>query len=256
VNPEPALAANPAIIHITHPKAGSQWIRSILMECVPHLVIPSAETLVRNPGGNPSWDFLSQPITPGAVYPALYLPKNYFDRVDGGDLCRRFVVIRDLRDTLVSGYFSIRYSHPTEMPHVAELRSQLETRGLEEGLIHLFDGFTDLCAAVQGTWMESGDPMLRYEDLLVDDVKQLEEVLLDYCGLPVSCREFRKKVEATRFEKLSGGRRLGEEDRFSHYRKGLPGDWRTHFTPRVTELFKRRYGDVLIYAGYEKDKQW
>ena len=73
----------------------------------------------------------------------MYLPKDHFDGVEGSELCRRFVVIRDLRDTLVSGYFSIRYSHPTDYrPKVAEMRSQLQTRSLEEGLIYLFDGFT------------------------------------------------------------------------------------------------------------------
>jgi hypothetical protein len=256
VKPEPSLADQPAVVHITHPKAGSQWIRRILVECLPDAVIPSQETLLENPALNPSWEFLSRPIVPGAVYPAMYLPKDHFDKVEGSALCRRFVVIRDLRDALVSGYFSIRYSHPTDMAHVAQLRSQLESRSLEEGLIYLFDGFTDLCAAVQGTWMESGDPMLRYEDLLVKDVELLEEVLLNHCRLPVSRQELRRNVEESRFEKLSGGRRLGEEDRFSHYRKGTPGDWRNHFTPRVTELFKHRYGDVLIYAGYEKDKDW
>ncbi|HYO00118.1 MAG TPA: sulfotransferase domain-containing protein, partial [Actinomycetota bacterium] len=246
--------ARPAIAHITHPKAGSQWIRRILMDCVPDLVVPTVDQLVANPAMNPSWDFLAQPVMPGRVYPALYLPKDHFDAVEGVESARRFLVIRDLRDSLVSGYFSIRYSHPTDMAHVAEMRAQLETLSFEDGLILLFDGFCDLCAAVQGTWMESGDPLLRYEDLLLDDVKLLEEVLLDYCGLPVDRALFRDTVERNRFENLSGGRRLGEEDRTSHFRRGLPGDWRNHFTPRVTELFKRRFGDVLIYAGYEDNK--
>jgi hypothetical protein len=250
------VSAAPAIIHITHPKAGSQWIRRILMQCVPDRVIPSMGELVDSPAMNPSWEFLARPLVPGGVYPALYLPKDRFDAVEGVGSARRFVVIRDLRDTLVSGYFSIRYSHPTDMAHVAELRSELGTRSVEDGLIFLFDGFLDLCAAVQGTWMESGDPMLRYEDLLVEDIGLLELVLLDHCELPVTREEFRRSVEGNRFENLSGGRRLGEEDRSSHFRRGTPGDWRNHFTPKVTDAFKERYGDVLIYAGYERNKDW
>jgi lipopolysaccharide transport system ATP-binding protein len=248
--------AAPAIVHITHPKAGSQWIRQILMRCVPDLVIPSVNELAADPAMNPSWDFLFHTVVPGAVYPALYLPKDRFDAVEGVDSCRRFVVIRDLRDTLVSGYFSIRYSHPTDMAHVGELRAELEGLSVEDGLIRLFDGFLELCAAVQGTWMESGDPMLRYEDLLVEDVGLLELVLLDHCGLPVSREELRASVEESRFESLTGGRSLGSEDRGSHLRKGTPGDWRNHFTPRVADGFKRRFGDVLIYAGYERNKDW
>lgn len=253
---DPAQAPRPAIAHITHPKAGSQWIRRILMQCVPDLVVPSAAELAGSPAMNPSWDFLDQPVIPGRVYPALFLPKDHFDKVAGAESVRRFAVIRDLRDTLVSGYFSLRYSHPTDMAHVAKLRARLETMSVEEGLVFLFDGFGDLGAAVQGTWMESGDPILRYEDLLLDDVNLLEQVLLNHCGLPVSRAQLRTTVEESRFERLSGGRPLGREDRSSHFRRGVPGDWRNHFTPKVTELFKQRFGDVLIYAGYEKGKDW
>jgi hypothetical protein len=249
------VSAGPAIIHITHPKAGSQWIRRILMQTVPELVIPSADELAANPAMNPSWDFLSRPLVPGGVYPALYVPKDRFDQVEGAEASRRFVVIRDLRDTLVSGYFSIRYSHPTDMAHVAELRAGLGTLSVEDGLIFLFDGFLDLCAAVQGTWMESGEPMLRYEDLLVEDIGLLELILLDHCGLPVARGDLRRSVEQTRFQHLSG-RRLGQEERSSHLRKGTPGDWRNHFTPKVTDAFKERFGDVLIYAGYVRNKDW
>lgn len=252
----PVQAPGPAIAHITHPKAGSQWIRQILMSCVPDLVVPSVSELAANPAMNPSWDFLDQPVLPGRVYPALFLPKDHFNKVQGAESVRRFVVIRDIRDSLVSGYFSIRYSHPTDMAHVADQRARLAAMSVEDGLIFLFDGLGDLCAAVQGTWMESGDPMLRYEDLLLDDVNLLESVLLDHCSLPVTRGLLRETIEAHRFERLSGGRPLGREDRSSHYRKGTPGDWRNHFTPKVTDAFKARFGDVLIYAGYEKDKDW
>lgn len=226
------------------------------MASVPDLVVPSLEQLVADPAQTPNLQFLSRSIVPGAVYPAIYLPKDYLDQVVGSDLCRRFVVIRDLRDALVSGYFSIRYTHPTHMKHIVELRARLESRTVEDGLIFLFDDFTDMCAAVQVTWMESGDPMLRYEDLLLDDVNLLEKVLLDHCGLPVARSVLREAIEASRFERLSGGRPLGREDRTSHFRKGTPGDWQNHFTPKVTAAFKERFGDVLIYAGYEKNKDW
>ena len=248
--------SRPAAVHITHPKAGSQWIRRIVAECVPDLVIPTPQEMAEDPSRNPSWELRSASIVPGAVYPAVYLPKFMFDEIEGAEAARRFVVIRDLRDTLVSGYFSILHSHPQDMDHIRKWQSVLQSVSLEDGLIFLFEGFTDLCAAVQGTWMESGDPLIRYEDLLTDDTGLLEEVLIGHCALPVEPELLRRKVEESRFERLSGGRQPGQEDRSSHFRKGVPGDWRNHFTPRVTELFKKRFGDILIYAGYERDKLW
>ena len=34
------------------------------------------------------------------------------------------------------------------------------------------------------------------------------------------------------------------------------GSWRNHFTPRLRDEFKLRYGDGLISLGYERDLDW
>lgn len=63
-------------------------------------------------------------------------------------------------------------------------------------------------------------------------------------------------LEASRFNRLTGGRSRGEEDVQSHYRKGTPGDWRNHFTPALVDHFKAEWGDLLIQLGYETDHTW
>lgn len=63
-------------------------------------------------------------------------------------------------------------------------------------------------------------------------------------------------LERRRFEKMSGGRRRGDESVRSHYRRGVAGDWRNHFEPVHVERFKREYGDLLIRLGYERDGSW
>ncbi|MGH8509311.1 MAG: sulfotransferase domain-containing protein [Gammaproteobacteria bacterium] len=55
---------------------------------------------------------------------------------------------------------------------------------------------------------------------------------------------------------MSGGRKAGQEDNFAHYRKGIAGDWRTYFTPRITRRFKELYGDLLMMGGYERNENW
>ena len=35
------------------------------------------------------------------------------------------------------------------------------------------------------------------------------------------------------------------------FRKGIPGDWKKHFTQEHTELFRRYAGDLLAHLGYE-----
>ena len=62
--------------------------------------------------------------------------------------------------------------------------------------------------------------------------------------------------ERLNFKKLSKGRRIGQENTKSHYRKGKQGDWKNHFNAEHTAFFKDKYGDLLIKLGYEKDYNW
>jgi hypothetical protein len=53
-----------------------------------------------------------------------------------------------------------------------------------------------------------------------------------------------------RFESSSKGRRRGQEDTASHYRKGVAGDWKEHFTPKVSTRFEERFPNLLEKLGY------
>ena len=63
-------------------------------------------------------------------------------------------------------------------------------------------------------------------------------------------------VRKKSFEKLAGGRKKGEENVQSHYRKGKAGDWQNHFTEAHKEAFKQSFNDVLLKLGYESDRSW
>ncbi|GAA2358725.1 hypothetical protein Cme02nite_34920 [Catellatospora methionotrophica] len=53
------------------------------------------------------------------------------------------------------------------------------------------------------------------------------------------------------FTRLScSDRRPGQPDEMNHYRNGVPGDWRNHFTERHREAFQARYGDLAERLGY------
>jgi hypothetical protein len=52
------------------------------------------------------------------------------------------------------------------------------------------------------------------------------------------------------FQRLSGGRQVGVEDRDSHYRLGVAGDWRNHLTDRHLAAFRERFGDLAERLGY------
>jgi lipopolysaccharide transport system ATP-binding protein len=240
-------ALPPAIVHITHHKAGSQWIYQILRACVPErIVAPSAR----------SGHFRYWPPEAGKVYPTVYLTKQQFDDVPSAGDCRTFVVVRDLRDALVSAYFSIATSHTTLDRRAVDLRSLLASRSEELGLLYLTEHWVSERARIQLSWLEAGARLIHYEDLLEHDVEILERVLIDECELGIPRERLRQAVVSKRFEKLGDGRPRGTEDRSAHLRKGVAGDWRNHFTDRMKDAFKARYGGLLVATGYEQSLDW
>ena len=65
-------AGTPTVFHVTHPKAGSQWINRILHALAyERLVLPEPTEIA-------SFD---RPIVSGAVYPTVYLTREQFESV-------------------------------------------------------------------------------------------------------------------------------------------------------------------------------
>ncbi|MGB9604345.1 MAG: Wzt carbohydrate-binding domain-containing protein [Bryobacteraceae bacterium] len=237
----------PTVFHVTHWKAGSQWIYQILRECFPDRIVEPrvGEVQVRH-----------YAIQKGHVYPTVYLSKPEFDALALPEGSKWFVVIRDLRDTLVSAYFSFKISHPVLGSEFAALRQKLWDLEQEDGFIYLMDHFLPDCARIQLSWLEAGEPLIRYEDLLERDVELLSQVLIEHCGLDLVPQRLEQVILANRFEAQTGGRRRGAEDVTAHQRKGVAGDWRNHFTERIKRAFKARYGGLLVATGYENDLNW
>jgi Sulfotransferase domain len=237
----------PTVLHVTHAKAGSQWIHKVLHYCAPNRIVAPQYDVVQ---------FLQVPVRSGAVYPKLYVTRKDFDQVVLPSNSRRFVVIRDLRDTLVSWYFSVKISRLANHPVIPAYRAALNARSLEDGLIWSTE--TDafgLCADIQRSWHDSGEKLIRYEDLLERDEDVLTRVLLEECGMPIERARLQAAIHACRFERLTG-RARGEEDISSHERKGIAGDWRNYFTDRVKDVFKERFGPLLLATGYESGPDW
>jgi hypothetical protein len=95
---------------------------------------------------------------------------------------------------------------------------------------------------------------IRYEDLLSDTPEALRRILRF-----LDARRDERVVEhclaASSFERASQ-RKQGEEDGSSFFRKGVAGDWRSVFTERDRELYKRLAGERLIEVGYENSRNW
>lgn len=233
--------------HITHWKAGSQWIRNILNDAFGQQVVPPAYF---------EQQLLEHPIQTGRVYQCAYLDAGVFRTLELPQDTRRVVIIRDLRDTLVSGYFSLRNTHEVPNSMMAKTRQVLQRLSTEDGLLYFAQTWLGANAVIQRSWIEAGEPVIRFEEFIDNPTITAGRMLREFWGLDVNDATVLELMARHTFTRYSGGRRPGEEDSGSHYRKGVAGDWRNYFTPKITRLIKMLYGDILILTGYEKDSKW
>ena len=246
------MNSQPTIFHITHPKAGSQWVAEVLK-------YTALERFVQPQNGLDY--FLKNPLEPGAIYPTVYVAKPEFEqrmtiqqRIQPEE-CIKFVVIRDLRDTLVSRYFSWKISHPVISDSVSRNRTILNRLNKEAGFLHLMeDERFMLTVDIQMSWIKDDALLIKYEEL-VDDEYAVFERIIDYCRIDVNRQRLHEIIKYNTFEAVTG-RKRGQEDVNAHQRKGIVGDWRNHFSDRIKERFKQQFGDVLIKTGYENYLLW
>ena len=215
-------------IHVTHWKAGSSWVRRILRQLAAERFV----ALQRD------WDDpFPEPLTPGSVT-SVYATR---EQCEAAELPphRRLVVVRDLRDTLVSAYFSFRDTHRPN-PAVAPFRARLQELGKDEGMLLLMDDFLPRCAAIQESWR--GQPVVRYEELLGDDVGVFGRALGE-CDFAGPRARLERIVSGNRFRAVTGRSRGDEAP--EHLRKGVAGDWRLHLSDRVLAEFEERFGRLV-----------
>jgi len=91
---------------------------------------------------------------------------------------------------------------------------------------------------------------VRYEDLVEDTSGQLGRVA-DHMKIRHSAGAIDRAIRLYNFNTLSDGRSPGEVDPSSHYRKGVPGEWREVFDCEDLEILRQQIGDYLGILGYE-----
>jgi Sulfotransferase domain len=261
----------PSIYHITHWKAGSQWLRAVFLELCPERLaeLTDEESLCRG----------TTPPKPGMIYSPIYCQRKRFER-ELWSTCphRKFVVLRDLRDTLVSWYFSLVKTHGPNS-YIDAVRPVLQAMDHESGIYTLLS--TEPYASdfyrmtlIHQTWLEGldqdeletgaasradGTLVLRFEDLAANP-KPMMGRILKTCGLEIDEPALDRALDACSFEKMRGS---GEADdqgitafaggvvRGAHYRSGKKGDWVNHFSDRIKAAFDVKYGELLVAGGYE-----
>ena len=229
--------AEPPLIHVTHAKAGSTWLYNIFHDVYP-------KRLAERVGG--AIDQID--ASPGDIHSAVFCDYEAFQTIRGAADSRCFFIMRDIRDTMISLYFSRRYSH-VENVRIKGSREVLKEMSEDEGILHLFRTRSVRYCEIQSSWMGSGKPVYRYEDLFETQGDLLFDILEDV-GFEYDRRRMKKALHKRSFEKQFK-RKPGDVDIHSHGRSGLPGGWRDHLTPELEAFINEGLGEHLRLTGYE-----
>jgi hypothetical protein len=241
------------------PKSGTTWMKKMLASypgfC--ELMIPQVTTYALKTGAGMDYDLPSDMFTrfkEMLVVTRMHVSGSRHNvqlLQDAG--VRYLVLFRDPRDVAVSEFFyATRLRWHARYQYYAGLR-------VAEGLKVFAQRTLPKHKQWFRSWRENRDPdtslTLRYEDLLSGPVQAMTEVARLF-ELDHSPEKIGQIVEAHSFRRLSKGRGRGQEDPSSHFRKGVAGDWRNHFTPEIKAVYKEQIGDLLIELGYEQDDAW
>lgn len=91
--------------------------------------------------------------------------------------------------------------------------------------------------------------LLRYEDLLVDTTDKVAEIF-SMVGEPLPRGDVAQITDRFTFEKMTAGRKLGESDPKSFFRKGGSGDWENYFSKSHLEFVNSAASDMMQHFGY------
>ena len=171
---------------------------------------------------------------------------------------RGFHVIRDPRDIIVSAYFSHLKTHSMG-EWLREHRKKLNSVNQEEGIMLEID-FRSAPIINMLNWNYNNPNIYetRFELITTDPLNEFIKIFqfLDLYPQQLHPNTLNHIISTNSFNRMSKGRKIGQEDTFSHYRKGIHGDWVNYFTDKNKKYFKEKLGHVLIHLGYEKDYDW
>jgi hypothetical protein len=248
------LSASDNVFHCCLQKTGSQWVKRILAD--PDVYRATGLSTYQYQAEMPeSHDprpvnerSFTVPFPMRKIVSPLYIDYGNYRAIPKPESARAFFVTRDPRDLVVSWYFSQRFSHGL-MGDIGEVRGVLgdlpQSEGLSYAIRHL-DEFG--LFAAQRSWLDAADDpdaiVVRFEELIGEDSFGAYRRIFDHCRLQVDDETLAEVLERYSFERLSG-RSRGSEDVYTHFRKGVAGDWENHFDDEVMATFREVTGDLV-----------
>lgn len=226
-----SIAESKQVWVIGFPKSGNTWISYLCAYCFNLPFINFG-----NPEEKPTKSWVHQ-LTNGTNkwpglkgYDSVQKTHKQPDRVPFRDGLVIYA-IRDPRDVFVSYHYFMRSSN-------ARFRGRLRYYLLGFfGKRRQIKWFLSKWDQHVRSWTPHSQMIISYDKLLSDGSDYLAKHLANNPFL-IDRTLTDQAYEHFSFEKMSGGRKAGSEDKGSFFRKGVSGDWQNHFSKGEVELFK------------------
>jgi len=233
------------IFIVSYPRSGNTWVRFLLANLIRydsgkpvdfysvHQIIPALEVRAH------------REILRAMPPPRLIKSHNPYD----SRFQRVIYILRDGRDVMVSYYYYLTGQGRFE----GSFLDFLKKKDLRPCLWH---------EHVE-SWLQAGVQcdllLVRYEDLLRQPEAELER-MARFAGLPCSQERLHWAVlnssfDAMRRTEKQKGRAFGSRN-LDFVRKGIVGDWQSHFGPAHKEVFKSYANQTLLRLGYAGSEDW
>jgi len=242
------------VLLLTLEKCGSQWVRDVLS--APEIVAISGYP---HSGVSLNINMCNRLEIPdhtfsGPIYGMNQWEWQYWKRP--GD--KAVVVLRDPRDLMISMMFSMLYSHVSHDRVDSGRRMLHDMPNDEKRVAYMIPGSgIGARRRTYWTWLDGEHEdalVLRYESLVANQHAEFGKIF-DWLGWKIPQEILYAVVDRLSFEARSG-RKPGATDKFSHYRRGVSGDWRNYFVRQNGEQWERLYPGFLREIGYEESDDW
>lgn len=168
----------------------------------------------------------------------------------------KLLLVRDIRDMAVSGYFSLAFSHPLPGTALDDQwrrnmeRERLEIRamGVDSGALFVAEAnYRKAWSTLRTLLARHKFRIWRYEDVVFRKREWIAEIVA-HLGLPVSAASMENLAQ--RVDVFPE-----QENRDQFVRKVAPGDHKEKLSPRVIAKLAREFGDYLDAFGYPRGRR-
>lgn len=228
------------------PKSGSTWVKRMISHLtgyseimIPEAVIHSHLNYESHSHPLPSNTFKRLAKVNAVLKMHIWASQHNIDIIKS-DRRKVVVITRDLRDIAVSYIFYVqRTSYHSDHRN---FRGKSINESLDFFIQHRLEDYVIWVESWKQYAHEPWCKIYDYSDLLEDTNKVLSEIVAFY-SIPANQQQIEKTVAEHSFSSMAKKDDAGK-DPTSFYRKGVAGDWESHFTEELHHQFQEKVKDV------------